>query len=86
MLEQEAQTLGLRDSWFPFSAIGSPQHLQILGFIPHPHSAAAVPLELQQAYHKTQAAPIVLLLSHPGSSWARKFWPNSGLPAKYFRS
>ncbi|PWU16572.1 MAG: hypothetical protein C5B50_13330 [Verrucomicrobia bacterium] len=34
MLEQEEQTFGLRDSAFPVSDIGWPQHLQILGFIP----------------------------------------------------
>ncbi len=33
MLEQEAQTLGLRDSAFASSAIGWPQHLQTLDFM-----------------------------------------------------
>jgi hypothetical protein len=33
MLEQEAQMFGLRDRVFPFSGIGSPQHLQIWEFI-----------------------------------------------------
>ena len=33
MLEQEAQMFGLRERAFPFSGIGSPQHLQIREFI-----------------------------------------------------
>jgi len=33
MLEQEAQTLGLRDKAFPRADIGSPQHRQIREFI-----------------------------------------------------
>jgi hypothetical protein len=33
MLEHEEQILGFRESAFPFSGIGSPQHLQIRGFI-----------------------------------------------------
>ena len=32
-LEQEAQTLGFRDSAFPPSGIGSPQHMQMSGLI-----------------------------------------------------
>jgi hypothetical protein len=32
-LEQEAQMLGLKEHAFPLSAISSPQHLQIRGFI-----------------------------------------------------
>jgi len=33
ILEQEAQIFGLRDRAFPFSGIGSPQHMQIREFI-----------------------------------------------------
>jgi hypothetical protein len=33
MLEQEAQTFGFRDRVFPSSEMGSPQHLQIRGFM-----------------------------------------------------
>ncbi len=33
MLEQEAQTLGLRERAFPLSDIGSPQQMQIFGFM-----------------------------------------------------
>jgi hypothetical protein len=33
MLEQEAQMFGLRDSVFPVSGIGSPQHRQIREFM-----------------------------------------------------
>jgi hypothetical protein len=32
MLEQEAQTLGFLDKTLPFSIIGSPQHMQTVGF------------------------------------------------------
>jgi hypothetical protein len=33
MLEQEAQTFGLRERAFPFSGIGSPQHRQMRRFM-----------------------------------------------------
>jgi hypothetical protein len=33
MLEQEAQMFGLRDKAFPFTGMGSPQHLQMNEFM-----------------------------------------------------
>jgi hypothetical protein len=34
MLEQEAHMLGFLESVFPLGDIASPQHIQIVGFIP----------------------------------------------------
>jgi hypothetical protein len=32
MLEQDAQTFGFLDKTFPFAIMGSPQHMQTVGF------------------------------------------------------